>query len=342
LSALPPREAVWPLISGARTSQLVYVFAKLGLPDLLEPGPRSVPELAAATGASARMLPRLLRGLDVLDLVRLQAGNRYALTPLGAHLVAGRPDSMHGWAILAGELQHRTWAGLLGTVLGGPTGIEATTGRALWEFLDERPDVRRVFYEELARRTASQAGAILDACDLSGSRLVVDLGGGLGALLAAMLRRVPYLRGILFDRPEVLCMAAPRLRAEEPLAGRYELVAGDLFAALPGGADTYVMKDVLQDWDDEAAQAILARCREAMRAASRLLLIESTIEDGAACDPLAVLLDLQIMMLTRGRLRSTHELGALALSTGLRPHAILTPSSELSVIELDARDEPTR
>ena len=328
----PPPEALWPVVTGVRNSQLVYAAAKLGLADLLSGGPRSAAELAGAAGADAATLRRVLRGLVTLGVVEEEDGERFALTSLGAYLRADHPDSMRGWAILSGELHYHAWGGILHSLRTGEAALDHVLGEGLWEYLERNPDVGEHLNRELARRTQPIAAAVLRAYDFAPGETIVDVGGGRGALLAAVLEAVPGAEGILVDVGRVTGDARHFLDARG-LGARCRVVAGDFFASIPAGGDVYVLKDVLHDWDDERARAILVNARRAMAPHARLLVIETMMPARAAAAPLAVQIDLQMLVVSGGRERTLDEWRSLLRSAGFELARAIPTGSEASVVE---------
>lgn len=327
-----PREAMWPLIMGVRTSQLVYAAAKLGIADVLKSGPKTSVELARETDSNAGALRRMLRGLVTIDLLAELENGEFAITPLGEYLRRDVPGSMHGWAIISGELHHPSWGGVLHSVRTGRPALEDVVGMSVWQYVDENAELRDHLNRELARRTESIAAAVLDAYDFSPVRRVVDVGGGDGAMIAAVLSAVPHMTGILFDTPRG-SNGARGLLERMGVRERCEIVHGDFFVCVPTGADAYILKDVIHDWDDDRAGAILARCRQAMSREARLLLVEMVMPERTEQAPIAVQLDLQMLVVTGGRERSQAEHRGLLGRAGFERVRVIPTASEASIVE---------
>ncbi|HEX5502371.1 MAG TPA: methyltransferase, partial [Thermomicrobiales bacterium] len=238
------------LLSGYRVSQAIYVVAALGLADLLRDGPRGSDELAQATATHAGALYRVLRFLAGVGLFDEVAPRRFALTPLGAGLRSDLPASVRPLALmLLDPSQWRPWGELLHSVRTGETAFDYTHGMGRFDYLAEHPDAAAAFNAAMTSNTAASGAAITDAYDFSGIARLVDVGGGHGLLLATALRAHPALRGVLFDRPEVVAGAAATLAAAG-VAERCEIDGGDFFTAVPPGGDAYVLRQVIHDWDD--------------------------------------------------------------------------------------------
>jgi hypothetical protein len=321
------------LMDGYLTTQLLYVAAKLGVADALADGPRTVEEIAEAVGADAPLLRRVLRGL-ALDEVLAEQDGRFALTPLGECLREGVAGSLRGPVIVRGELYYEAAAGVLQTVREGGVAFEHVHGEPFFDHLAREPEVEAAFQASMAGRAAQEAGDVVAAYDFAGVRRLVDVGGGQGVLLAAILRSAPQLRAVLVDRPMVIERAQAWL-AQEQLGERCELVPGDFFASVPDGGDAYLLSRVIHDWDDEDARRILVTCARAMTAASRLLLVEAIVPERAQDRPEAVRMDLHMLMLLGARERTEAEFRRLLGGAGFEVRRVVPTRSPagLSVIE---------
>jgi hypothetical protein len=290
-----PRAVLGRLLMGQVITQALHAAARLGIADLLADGPRPVEDLATATGADPGALGRLLRALAGIGAFAEPEPGRFALTPLGEALRDDRPDSARPAAIIYGEEYRRALDGLLDSVRSGEPAFERVTGRSFFDHLAQHPEVGARFDRNMSGRHAARNAAVAAAYDFSGIARLVDVGGGEGALLRAVLAAHPGPRGILADRPEVLERA--RLGAADD---RLEFVAVDFFQAVPAGADGYILASILHDWDDERAVAILRVVRRAIAPGGRLLLVEEVLPPGDEPSP-ARWLDLMMLVLTGGR-----------------------------------------
>jgi SAM-dependent methyltransferase len=304
-------------IDGYLSSQLIYVAAELGVADALAAGPRSSAEVAAAVGADPAALHRVLRGLVLEDVVAEDDEGRFALTELGALLRTDAAGSLRGPAQARGRVYYGAAAGLLETVRVGGTAFEHVHGEPFFDHLARNPDREAAFQDSMAGRAARETAAVVAAYDFTRARRVVDVGGGDGVLLEAVLRAAPGVDGVLFDRPFVADRARERL-AGAGLGARCECVGGDFFDAVPAGADHYVLSRVLHDWDDEPAGRILAACRRALPAGGRLLVVEALLPERAADAPGAITMDLHMLVLLGARERTEAEYRALLATAGLR------------------------
>ncbi|HVM12090.1 MAG TPA: methyltransferase, partial [Actinomycetota bacterium] len=248
------------LLNGYRTTSLIVAAVQLGLPEHLAQGPVSPEPLAERVDADADALVRLLRGLAALGLVE-ENDDGHALTDAGAELLPGRP--LRDLAVLVGEEYLPAWSRIADGVRTGRPAFPEVFGTGIWEHRERHPHLNDAFNRYLGRSEERAGEAIASVLDLDAARVIVDLGGGLGGVLAGLLRSDPRLEGILVDLPHVIEGASARLDAAGVL-DRCRLVAGSFFERIPEGGDIYVLRYILHDWDDERAGAILRRCREAM------------------------------------------------------------------------------
>src|SRR5947209_8495657 len=281
---LPPREALLRMINGYQVSQALHVAAMLGIADLLQAGPKGVEELAKATRTHAPTLSRLLAALASVDVLAENDG-RFGLTPLGECLSTDSADSVRAWAMNIGLQFHWTsWGYLLDSVRTGEPAFPQLYGTTVWEYRSGRPEENAIFNAAMTALSAGVGDAVVRSYDFSGTGVLVDVGGGEGALLAAILAANPSLRGILFDQSHVVASAAALLE-RAGVAERCQIVAGSFFESAPAGADAYLLKSIVHDWDDETAITILRRCRMAIADTGKLLVVERVIRPANEPDP---------------------------------------------------------
>ena len=275
-----PAAVLRQLSTGFWLSQAIAVAAELGLADHLQHGAKSCTELAHAVSVHAGALYRLLRGIASVGVFAEDDQGRFTLTPLAALLLTDGPGSWRAAAILNGEpWAWQPWGALAYSVKTGQPAFEHIFGMEFDTYLAQHPDAADTFQAFMHVATAEEALAVAPVYDFSGLTTVVDVGGGRGALLSAILKCNSHLRGILFESPQVIA-DAPTLLAAEGVADRCELVAGDFFEALPMGADAYILKWILVSWDDEQSVRILQNCRRALGSRGKLLVIERIIPPG--------------------------------------------------------------
>jgi len=331
---LPPAATLHALLNGFVVGRALHVAAQLGVADLLQDGPRSAPEIAAAVGAHPDTLSRLLRALASVGVFTEAEPGVFALTPLGDCLRSDTPSSLRAFACLFGSEEYlRAFDHLLETVQTGHAGFELAFGTPIYPYLAQHADFSATFDLAMTNLSGMVTPAILAAYDFSDIHTLVDIGGGQGALLIALLRANPAMRGILFDLPHVVEGARARMTAAG-LAERCAVVNGTMLAGVPAGADAYLIKNVLMDRDDGAAIVVLRHCLQAMGPAGRLLVIDPVILPGAGPSP-AKFTDLVMLILTEsGRCRTPAEFQALFEAAGLAlTRVIPTPSPAVSIVE---------
>ncbi|HYL57345.1 MAG TPA: methyltransferase [Candidatus Acidoferrales bacterium] len=259
------------LFVGNIMTQLVYVAAKLGIPDLLASQALTSAEIASAVGANARELDAMLRALAAMDAFAIDGGGRYSLRPLGALL-----KSHPGWrsqAILVGEEYYRATGDLLHTALTGEPAFDHALGVSFYDYFRSHPDAAERFNEAMIMSAPLRYSDVPDAFDFSRARTIVDVGGGHGALLSIILNATPGARAVLLDSAEVI-EGSRRYLASQGLTARCDCVGGDFFEAVPHGGDVYLLSSVIVNWPDDRALKILRNCRAAMRPTADLLLVE--------------------------------------------------------------------
>jgi O-methyltransferase domain/IclR helix-turn-helix domain len=328
----PPPLVLRQLLISLWKPKAIHVAAHLRLAEALAEGPRTVTQLAEATGTHAPSLYRLLRALASIGIFIELDGSRFANSELSHFL---RPDvsgSMYATAMLLKDWLWRSWGGLLHSVQTGEPGFEKVYGMPMWRYFTERdPAAGAMFNKAMTDSSAAVNPPIAQAADLSGARTVVDVGGGHGELLTTLLVTHPSLeKGILFDQPHVIDEVRAALGPAPDKRIRFE--GGDFFTAVPAGADVYVMKWILHDWDNATCVKLLTTCRDAMAPHSRLLAVE-LIVDPDHSDELTYFYDLAMLVNTGGKERTAAEFQALYEAAGLRLTRILPTTSPLSLIE---------
>jgi hypothetical protein len=307
------------LVNGYRISQVLHVAATLGLADRLAGGPLRADELGVEADPDA--LRRLLRALVAAGVLS-ESDGRFALTELGQGLRSDVPGSLAGWAAFVGRPYHwETWSSLLHSVRTGENAFRSLRGMDVWEYRRAHPDEAAIFDGAMTSLTGALNTAVLAAHDFGRYPLVVDVGGGRGALLAAILERHPHVRGVLFDQPDVVAGA--------PRAERMEVAGGSFFDAVPAGGDAYVLKSVLHDWEDAEALAILRVCHDA--GAPVVLIVERDL----AADPHAPFSDLNMLVGPGGRERTLGEYAALLSTAGFSLTGSTTTALGVAVIAAD-------
>jgi hypothetical protein len=320
------------MITGGRVSFVIATAVELGLPDLLAAGPRTAAQLAEAAGADASSLHRLLRALAALGLVGMD-GDSYALTPLGSALRSDHPERLDLAARYWGSESHwRTWGHLTESIRSGEAVFPAVFGMTRWEYQERNPELNELFNQLMTRGSQTRQAAILDAYDFSRFGTIADIGGGHGQLIGAILQRYSALRGILFDREQVI-VGATELLAGLGVADRCTITSGSFFERVPSGADAYLLKFILHDWADDPAVAILRSVARATQPGATLLVIDRVLPDDGPPPLNDALLDLHMLVLFAGKERTESEFRRLYERAGFRLTRAVPTSSDVSVVE---------
>ncbi len=327
-----PSQTLRQSIMGFRTTQLIYVAARLGIADLLEDGPKSPQSLASAAGVDARALHRVLRALASMGIFAETEAGDFQLTPLARPLLRDSPESVRGLALLYGDewLWHAYGATLYSVRTGSPA-FNDVHGKELFEYLGEHPEAGATFDQAMSSYTGQEAAALVAAYDFSEVATLVDVGGGQGALLTAILKSNQGMRGVLFDVGAVVARAQALL-AGEGMEARCDRVAGDFFTSVPSGGDLYLLKSVIHHWDDASSLTILRNCRQAMGDHGRILLAERVIAPGNAPSE-AKLLDINMLVVTGGCERTASEYRQLFRDASFELTQIIATRSPISLIE---------
>jgi len=314
------------------TPMAVRVAATLRIADHLTRGRRTAPELAEAVGADADALDRVLRHLVSAGVLRRDESDRYLLTAPGEALRDDHPAGMRAMLDVESAIGRAdlSFVQLLHTVRTGEPAFPAQFGRSFWDDLAADPARSASFDAQMAADVAAWAPDIVSAYDWGSLGHLVDVGGGNGALLAALLREHADLRGTVLDLPGA-AEAARKVLTAAGLADRSDAIASSFFDPLPPGAGGYLLCAVLHDWDDGAARAILRRCAEAASADGRVFVVEKLVTDADARTEM----DLRVLAYFGGRERGVAELATLAAAAGLRV-AAMHPAGATPVVELTA------
>ncbi|MBC7928349.1 MAG: methyltransferase domain-containing protein [Bryobacteraceae bacterium] len=326
-----PRQRLQSMIAGFQVAQMIHVAAKLRLADHLKDGPQSVGQLAAATGSHEDTLYRLLRTLASMGIFTEEDGMSFRLNAAASYLQSGVPGSLRVAAEVAGEdWMWRPWGDLLHSVKTGQTAFDHLYGKGTFDWFPEHPDAARLFDEFQAETTGGSIKAILGAYDFSTTRKLVDVGGGNGTLLSAILQANPSTAGVLFDLDNVV--ASARSKLDKAVMNRVEFEGGDFFKAVPQGGDVYLLKYILHDWNDESCQNILKNTSKAMSGKGRLLVIEDLI-----CGPnqpcLSKNQDVLMLVRTGGRNRTEKEYRELLSRGGFVTTKVFPTAANHSILE---------
>jgi hypothetical protein len=310
-------------IGGFMTAHAIGLAAELGLADHIGNGTVTSQELATATGTHQPSLARLLRMMVAVGLTTEPAPDQFGLTAVGAQL---RSDSAHSLRSFARMFCHpalfAAWSGLKGTITTGEAAFDRINGAEFYAYLSNDPQLSVLFNDAMGEESRSSAAHLAASYDFTGFTTVVDLGGGDGTLLAAILRRHPHLRGIVFDTESGVA-EAPAVLTAAGVDDRGAVRAGSFFGEIPAGADLYLIKSVFQDWADEQALEILRSCRAQMPADATLLIVGSVVPDLATtAEPIIFFTDMNMLVNAGGRERTEGEFRALLDAAGFRVQSV--------------------
>lgn len=308
------RAQLFDLINGYRVTQAINVAARLGVADALQDGPRTAAELATKLGVAARPLHRLLRALASEGLFREDAEQRFELTPLAELLRGDVSGSLRHWAIAQGsQWMWRAWANLEYSIRTGKTAFADVYGEEFFDYCATHREVESEFDAGQTCTAEGVAKAILDAYDFRPFRKIVDVGGGTGRLLNAVLKQNPDAEGILMDRPTVVKNAV----LDPQLGPRVSVLGGDFFESVPADGDCYLMRRIIHDWDDDCSLRILNNIKRVMRPGAKIVLVEFVLAAGNE-KSIAKFIDVNLMVLFGGQERSEAEFAQLFRRAGFR------------------------
>jgi hypothetical protein len=333
---VPPYAAMTEMITNAWAAQAITAAVDLGVADALADGPLRVEELASRVKAEPDALRRLLRALMGRGIFRQRRDGRYELNALADTLRPGAPLSVAGYARFVGSPQHREhWSHLTDAIRTGDAVIPTVNGMEAFEYLAREPELAEAFHRTMAETTQMMVAPLLAAYPFDAHPTVVDVGGGVGQLLAAILGAAPNSRGVLYDLPNAVADAPPLLQ-RQGVADRVRVVEGSFFDGVPTGGDLYVLKNVIHDWPDDKAIEILHNVRTAAGPGTTILLIEFVIPENGR-EYVGHWTDLEMLLTQAGRDRTATEYRDLLEAAGFRVNRIVPTASPLGLVEAVAR-----
>jgi len=331
-STVPPKVALLEIAQGAWLSQALYVAIKLGIPNALASAPMSANDVARKVDSDEGATFRLMRALASNGILKQRGDGRFALTRIGKELRTDAPDTMAPMVELIGTPEHREhWTSLLHSVRTGATAADEVRGMPIFEFFEDSPEYGRVFNRAMTGVSSMVIESLSAAYDFSDRKLIVDVGGGHGALLAAVLTNAPQANGVLFDQPSVIDGAGAPLKAAG-VESRCTLTSGSFFESVPEGGDAYLLKAIIHDWTDDQSITILRNIRSVIAPTGKLLLLELVLPEGTPPHP-GMLLDLEMLVQTGGRERTASEYEKLLARAGFRQTRVVPTAGPMSVVE---------
>ncbi|MCK7625844.1 acetylserotonin O-methyltransferase [Streptomyces sp. RS10V-4] len=328
-----PVGELMPLVTGLGAGLVLCTACELGLPDAVDDDPTPVEKIADRVGAEPDLVARLLRALAAFDVFRPAGPGHFAHTRLSSILRTGAPEG--GGVFLQtvrDEWMGGSWTGLTEAVRTGRPALPARHGKTMFEyFAEDAPREGETFNEAMTLMVGSMNDVLAEHIDVGGARRYVDVGGGQGTMLRAVLRRNPGLHGVLFDLAQALTEVHEDLRTGD-LADRCEVVPGNGLEAVPEGADIYQMRTVLHMWDDDTCVRLLRNCARAAAPGARIIVIDQ-LPDPEHPEPMSTLMDLQMFLIAGGRERSEQEFAALFERAGLQFSRVVRTPVLLHLIE---------
>ena len=320
------------IMSGFWIARCTYILAKLGVADAIKDGPLTADQLAAENGAHGPSLFRVLRALAAVGIVTQDERNRFGATPLSDTLRSDVSGSLRAFAMTElGEEHYPAWGELLYSVQTGRIAFNKAFGEPVFDFFATHPENARIFNDAMSGMTAQANEALHAAYSFAGIKKILDGGGGHGGLITSILQKNPQMKGILFDSPQVIEGAEPKVAASD-IADRCELVGGDFFQSVPPGADAIILKWIIHDWNDEQSVAILKNCHRALPADGKLILVEAVVPETSEMH-FSKFIDLNMLVMTGGRERSENEYRRLYEDSGFKLTRVVPTESPFSVIE---------
>jgi len=328
MPGMTARQHLRAMVTGYRLSAALNVAADLGLSDLLVQGPRTAADLAGATGADPDTLHRLLHALATVGVYDEHPDGSFANSELGEGLRSDVPDSIRPLArTLNSPELWAAWGHLGHSVRTGENAFRAVHGVDAWTHRQSAPEENAIFNQTMTVQTSVIAPGVAEACDFAGLSTVVDVGGGQGILLEAVLTRHPHLSGIVFDQAHVVASHP----SSNDLQPRWSAVGGSFFDEVPA-ADAYLLKSILHDWPDRECVVILETCRRSLRPGGIVVVVE-TVLGRPGFETEAAFSDLNMLVMPGGRERTEQQYAALLDAAGLHLQRVVDTPSRMSVLE---------
>jgi SAM-dependent methyltransferase len=322
-----PLDQLFGLMFGWLATRAIHVAAELGIADLLHDGPKTVDQLASATGAHRQSLYRLLRMLAGSGVFAEDRAGRFELTPAAALLQSG---VLRDAARMFGEADWNAYGNLLHNIKTGEPAFKHVYGVDFFEYISAHPEAQVRFDRGMANSASAENPVVANSYDFGKFRRVVDVGGGRGGLLAEILRAYPSLKGVLYDQPQVV--ANPDYVTAAGVLDRCEVVGGNFFESVPKGADAYVLKRIIHDWNDDTSEGILRRCRDAVVDGGRVIVVDDVVPAGNEFH-FSKPSDLLMMVLLDGRERTEADFRVLFGRAGLKLNRIVPTAAVVSIVE---------
>jgi len=327
----PAHVGILQIINGTYVAGAIACLAQLGIPDLVEAGPKAVEELAPQVNANPQALYRLMRATASVGVLAEGADGKFSETPMSAVLRRNGSPSLRALAIMGGREWHgRGWAHLEHCVRTGKQALDRIYGTPVFEFFGKHPEEAQIFNDAMTALSTIDSPAVAESYSFDQIHSIVDVGGGHGLLLATILARNPHMKGTLYDVPRVV--EGAKDGPLKPLMERCTVASGDMFSSVPAGADAYIMKHIIHDWPDDLCLKILKACRKSVNAGGRVLVVDWVIQPGNDFSP-GKFLDLQMLIFPGGRERSEKQFRDLFAAAGWQLTRIVPTAAGESIVE---------
>ena len=332
MTELQPPQILFQMLTGAWVAKGLGVAAELGIADCLEKGPKTVSALAAETSTHEDSLYRVLRMLAATGVFTELPEKTFALTPLSSMLLVSNPQGMRNFVRMATFGEHwNAWESLLDVVRNGGIATDIAEGCDIWEYFRKNPDRAAIFDASMTDFTLQTNAAVVAAYDFSQHKRVCDVGGGHGWLVRAILEANPAVEGIVFDQ-DYVAEGARKMLAEAGLTSRTTCVGGSFFESVADGADLYMAKNIIHDWDDAKSLTILQAIRKVTPASGKLLLVEVMVGPANIPEP-GKFMDVNMLAMTGGRERTAEDFAALFAASGFKLNRVIPTQSLMHLVE---------
>ena len=327
----PAHVGVMQLLSASYIAGAVSCLAQMGIPDLVEAGPKSAKELASQIGADPEALHRLMRATASVGVLSEGPDGKFSETAMSAVLRSNGKPSLRAVAMMGGREWHgRGWSRLEYCVRTGKQALEQIYGAPIFEYFKQHPDEGQIFNDAMTSISAGDSPAVLDAYSFEGIHSIVDVGGGHGLLLATILARNPQMKGTLYDEPHVI--EGAKNGPLKPVMERCTLASGDMFSSVPAGTDAYIMKHIIHDWTDELCIKILKACRKGVNPGGKLLVVDDVIQPGNDFYA-GKFLDLQMLIFPGGKERTEKQFRELFAAGGWKLSRVVPTATPICIVE---------
>jgi O-methyltransferase domain len=330
MNEMDPFETLRRISAGYCLSRSLHVLAELDVADALGETPQSAAELAKAVGANSHALFRVLR-LASAHGVFEQQGEVFRHSAASRMLRSDHPQSMRAFVRMFGmAINWDAYRELEFSVRTGRRAMEKTLPEGVWAYLAQNPEANSIFNAAMLAKAQGQIPAIVSSGNFSRFNIIGDVAGGRGHLLAAILEAAPQAKGILFDLPHVV------KEASALASSRLTLQGGDFFKDPLPRCDAYILMEIIHDWPDQEAVAILQAVRQAALPGAALFLIETIMPPGAEPD-WSKMLDIHMLTLLGGKQRTLQEYQAIFEQANFTFQREIDTGAGISIIEAAAK-----